>query len=359
MLGLLCMALCCQPLGALDDLILTFVGDIMAHEANHRICDYRRIFDAVRQDLHSDDLTVGNLETVVDDTRPIHSFPLFNVHQPYLHAVLSSGMDVLSLANNHAYDMGEWGVYRTLDALRLAAGRLGRPVYHSGMRNESENPFEPVAIYRKGARVGFIAATEHLNNWQREQFVYVVNYHVAEEADAFVERVTEWAGRYDPLIVSFHGGREYSPRPLNAKAEFYRRLVVAGADIVYGHHPHVLQPYELVESSGRVGLIIHSAGDFISGYIGYLSPQTPEHPRAAAVDSALLRVTVGRGIEGATIRAVTPVFITNHYNDSGEIVIGKLEELGSGPVGWPWSSFYWRRLQIMREFLAGFVRPVG
>ena len=90
----------------ISELVLSFSGDIMAHDVNFKMKDYNRIYDDVRDILLNDDLSFGNVETPVCEERPLSTFPCFNIHKDYLKAAIDGGFDVFSFANNHTNDQG-------------------------------------------------------------------------------------------------------------------------------------------------------------------------------------------------------------------------------------------------------------
>ena len=83
---------------------LVFAGDIMGHDVNYRMADYRDIYRGVRQYLGDADLAVANLELPVDPTRAESGYPRFNGNAAYVRAAVEAGFNLLSTANNHAFD---------------------------------------------------------------------------------------------------------------------------------------------------------------------------------------------------------------------------------------------------------------
>jgi hypothetical protein len=232
-------------------LLLTFLGDVMAHDVNYHAPDYGAIYRAVRPLLERDSLTFANLETPVDPSRECSNFPLFNVGPAYLQAAVEAGIEVFSLANNHAFDQGPEGLAATLASLEGAGRGSFRRIWYAGTREDLARDFAPVRITRDGLRIGFLAATQDLNLPLPEPYVLRVDYGRPAEAEAFLSLVREAAAGCDLLVVSYHGGREYARQPEPGRVRFFRRLLGAGADIVWGHHPHVLQDFELAHRSAR------------------------------------------------------------------------------------------------------------
>ncbi len=330
---------------------LTFLGDIMAHTANYLVQDYHSIYNRVKEVLLEDDLTFANLEFTIDDSRPYSSYPRFNVHSDYVQAAVDCGVDVFSLANNHSFDLGLEGVLQTLLAtcrLSLSAAD-GREIYFSGIRGNLKHDFEPEIINIGGFRIGFLAVTQFSNLYQPFQYIHAVNYRVRREVDSFLEYLREEVSGFDLFILSYHGGREYSLTAGPEKMRFFRELLAAGVHIVYGHHPHVMQPVQLLKVGDRNGVIIPSAGNFISAMSRGIGPGMANKPLAFTGESALFTVEVGFRQDEATILRMNPVFISNCLNEDGEIVVDKLERLKEQQQEGGWPGYYKERHRILTE----------
>lgn len=336
-------------------LSLTFIGDIMAHDVNYHMRDYHDIYRGVEQTFLTDDLTVANLELPVDPTRPESGYPYFNGNGSYLRAAADAGIDVLSVANNHAFDGGAEGVFQTLRALHALRASLGRPIAYSGIRGNPHGSYYPDALTVRGVRVGFVAATQFLNERDAGRYVQVVDYANESAAQKFLDFVSRVSPQFEVLIVSYHGDREYSPQPSPLKKRFFHRLLEAGACIVYSHHPHVVQGYEIVRVRGADRLIMYSMGNFISGMTWRLDPNAPIDGLAATGEAYMLTVQV-QCAGGCAVSGVDPVPIANYKNERGEMVVARLEDLAKGAVALTaaWRSFYAERLLRMRRFLAGY-----
>lgn len=338
-------------------LSLTFIGDIMAHDVNYRMRDYHDIYKGVEQTFLADDLTVANLELPIDPTRPESGYPYFNGNGAYLRAAADAGINVLSAANNHAFDGGVEGIFQTLRSFSSLRASLGRPIAFSGIRGNPHGSFYPDTITVRGVRVGFLAATQFLNEPDAGRYVQVVDYADETAAQEFLDFVSRISPQFDILIVSYHGDREYSMQTSPMKRRFFHRLLEAGASIVFSHHPHVVQGYEVVRARGTDRLIMYSMGNFISGMTWRLDPKDPSDEWAATGEAYMLCVQV-QCAGACAVSSVEPVPIANYKNERGEMVVARMEDLANGAVALPtvWKSFYAERLQRMRRFLAGFAK---
>ena len=336
-------------------LSLTFIGDIMAHDVNYHMRDYHDIYRGVEQTFRAGDLTVANFELPVDPTRPESGYPYFNGNGAYLRAAADAGINVLSAANNHAFDGGVEGIFQTLRTFYSLRASMARPITFSGIRGNPHGSFYPDTITVRGVRVGFLAATQFLNEPDAGRYVQVVDYADETAAQEFLDFVSRISPRFDILIVSYHGDREYSMQTSPLKRSFFHRLLEAGASIVFSHHPHVVQGYEVVRVRGADRLIMYSMGNFISGMTWRLEPRDTANEWAATVEAYMLCVQVNCA-GGCTVSRVEPVPIANYRNERGEMVVARMDDLAKGVVTLPavWKSFYAERLLRMQRFLAGF-----
>jgi hypothetical protein len=332
-------------------LLLTFLGDVMAHDVNYHAPDYGAIYRAVRPLLERDSLTFANLETPVDPSRECSNFPLFNVGPAYLQAAVEAGIEVFSLANNHAFDQGPEGLAATLASLEGAGRGSFRRIWYAGTREDLARDFAPVRITRDGLRIGFLAATQDLNLPLPEPYVLRVDYGRPAEAEAFLSLVREAAAGCDLLVVSYHGGREYARQPEPGRVRFFRRLLGAGADIVWGHHPHVLQDFELVDRPEGRGLILYSTGNFISGMTWRIDPLAPQDERAWTGDSALWSVWVQCAGGRCEVTAVRPIPVTNVRDPRGTMVVSTFPGLSAQGLSEPWTGYFRERGRQLGESL--------
>jgi poly-gamma-glutamate capsule biosynthesis protein CapA/YwtB (metallophosphatase superfamily) len=234
---------------------LVFGGDVMLGRHVGRLARNQRDpefpFRALAPLLVAADLAFVNLESPFSDRGPILDAQMvFKAEPEMIDALRLAGVDVVSTANNHARDCGSYGLEFTLD--RLA--KSGIAAVGSG-RSEDEVR-QGVVLERNGVRFGFLAYTYDQANG---------NYPVADPRVAMldIERMREDVGRLRQrthvVVVSMHAGQEYSPQPNTQQMEFARAAIDAGARLVVGHHPHVVQPAEHY----RGGVIFYSLGNLV------------------------------------------------------------------------------------------------
>ena len=369
-----------QP--ALPRLSLVFIGDIMAHRPNFSMEDYDAIYEHTRDHLRAADISFANLEAPVAAQRAYHTWPRFSVQPPYVQAAIDGGVDLFSVANNHSADWGVAGVAATreallglqrqvrreqsipIDSFNGVVRKRNRAVAFAGLRGRPSEELQLLTIRRRGWRIGLIAVTQFQNApHDGGGLVQVVDYRLPAQAAELLRRIEISAPYYDLLVVSYHAGLEYQIQSDERKADYFRQLVAAGADVVWGHHPHVLQPQEVIERpDGRRALIMYSTGNFVSGQTWLLGPQDAERPRADTGDSALFRVQIRRLASGADVVHARPLFISNlrvRPSDGvadgaadraglGGVVVRPLQALAGAEELTPeWRDYYRRRLQKM------------
>jgi hypothetical protein len=325
----------------------------MGHDVNYGMEDFHEIYRGVRDVFLSDDLTFANLELPIDGSRPPAGYPSFNGKPEYLAAAVDSGIDLFSLANNHAFDGGEEGVFQSIRTLESARVQSARPFAWSGTRGNPHRPFRPETLLVKGIRVGFIAAAQFLNEPDDGRYVHVVDYSNPQDVEGFIALVRNAAPLYDLFIVSYHGDREYVQAPSPLKRAFFSRLLDAGAHIVVGHHPHVVQGFELQTVRGSGRLVMYSMGNFISGMTWNMSPGRLEGIEAATGESYMLSVGVTCGAGGCSVIHADPIPIADYTNERSQMVVARMSDLADGTVkvSAAWQRFYRERLALMRAFL--------
>ncbi len=217
------------------------------------------------------------------------------------------------------------------------------------MRLHSDDPYHPVSIPYGNWNIGFLSITLFLNQSEGRELVHTLNIYSEDRVDAFLRFLEEVSRGYDLFILSVHGGIEYKQVPSARKAEFFTMAAEAGADIIWGHHPHVLQPWDYFDHDDRRKLIIYSAGNLISGQTWYLDPLSPDPRLSPTGESALFRVQVIRRGGEAHIIDVATEFIFN-YRD-GPMVIRKAEGLLEDPhISDAWRTYYTERYKHLQNF---------
>lgn len=300
------------------------VGDIMMH-ADVKEAGAQGGFPALWEDvaplLKEADVAFGNLETPVAPRtgRPGRPYE-FNAPALLPEVLRSSGFTLLSTANNHAFDQGARGVAETLERLQEA-----RLLAVGAGRSQAEAEATRV-VEANGVKVAFLAFTDllnlDLNRKSSEPWVRPLDLEPALQAVRLART------QADAVVVSVHWGDEYHHLPTRRHRDIAARLVEGGADLILGHHPHVLQPMEILEAGGRSGVVAFSLGNFISN-----------QDRMYRAD--LFPVAAGDNRDGAALFCT----FSKVRNPDGSIKV-VLGEVGYEPL---WTENNWRERQAGRS----------
>lgn len=236
-------------------------GDVLAAFEAHGSAS---LFGPIAPVLREADLALVNFETPAAPSRPVHRSGLrFNVHADFVQALAASGIDGVSVANNHAFDMGIAGVGETVTTLRSAGVRA------IGGALPGEDPLAPEEFSLPGGRLCVFAATRLLNfsltlPSAGQPRIALARYDAPGEEEALLAAVRRHRVRCGAIIVSLHSGVEYLDRPEPRDRVYFRRVAEAGADVVIGHHSHTPHPIEVYSTGGRQVPIFYSLGNFVS-----------------------------------------------------------------------------------------------
>ncbi len=264
------------------------VGDIMlARSVGQRILSAGAgiVFDdGIAATLRGADLTIGNLEFVISERGEAQPKGYtFRAGPEVVEALALGGFDAVSLANNHANDFGA-------DALSDTVAHLAeRQIASVGAGSNLAAASAPAVIERNGLRIAVVGLTDvpsegpgfSRQTWEAGPDRWGVAWADAETVGAAVRTAGKGT---DVVVAMLHFGFEYHEAPSDSQRTLARAAIDAGASLVIGSHPHVLQ--EVEEYGG--GLIAYSLGNFVfDGFDG------------DANTSAILRVTLdGDGIHG-------------------------------------------------------------
>ncbi|MDR1044879.1 MAG: CapA family protein [Candidatus Adiutrix sp.] len=256
-------ATACPPSEA-RHLILMAAGDIMMHLPVSQSAlqpdgsyDFRPHFQYVRPFFRNADLVIGNLETPLAGGRP-SGYPTFNGPDELLDALKWAGFSALNLANNHSLDQGWKGLSRTAE-LSAERGFMYMGAYLSAEDRRRARIFSAA-----GVRVGLLGYTYGVNGpWKYpDQESWRLDF-VNEELMRADLRALRAAGA-DFSVVNVHFGDEYQRLPNKRQLALAETLFEAGADLIIGHHPHVVQPGLVSRGPDGARAAVFSLGNFIS-----------------------------------------------------------------------------------------------
>jgi len=236
------------------------VGDIMLDRGVEYMInkegkgDFKFPFLKIEKDLARADILFGNLEGPVSDKGiKVGSIYSFRMDPKVIEGLDYAGFDILSLANNHMLDYTRAALEDTMN--RLEQKKID--YVGAGLEKEAFS----LKIKEVGdTKVGFLAYTDlGSKNWRASENEVGMAWISTEDINKIKEDIKIAKDRTDVLIVSLHSGQEYISEPTDFKKKFSKACIEAGADVVLGHHPHVVQRVERYKE----GWIAYSLGNFV------------------------------------------------------------------------------------------------
>ncbi|MBE2221234.1 MAG: CapA family protein [Anaerolineae bacterium] len=252
-----------QALMADPVIYMAAVGDIMLDRTLGSVIADGGIhfpFKLVAEPLQSADITVGNLETALGDVgEPVEKSFTFQSPPAAAEALAWGGFDVVSLANNHAMDYGPESLLQGIELLKA------QNVAPIGAGANSEQARSPHIMQVNGLDVAFLGYVHvpveargtyfDTATWTATETTPGLAWAVPEE---IIEDVTAVQAQADLVVVVLHSGYEYVEPPSEEQAAAAHAAIDAGADIVIGHHAHILQAVEFYKN----GVVIYGLGNF-------------------------------------------------------------------------------------------------
>jgi poly-gamma-glutamate synthesis protein (capsule biosynthesis protein) len=248
------------------------------------------LFSDVSDVFEKADFGFVNLETPVAPAHSRGSKPfMFDAPVALLEGLKASGIKIVSFANNHVMDQGWAGFAETRGHLREQG------LLFVGSGDTAQQAWQPVVVEANGIKVGWLGMTRWLNgnrNPDKDDQPHVNFFPYPNESGGaagmdeagVLEAVKKARAQCDLLVVSIHWGIEYAPAPRPEDVETAHKMLEAGASVIVGHHPHVLEPVETYTTQdGRDAVIFYSLGNFLSNqsrtYVDGLMPDKNGDPR--------------------------------------------------------------------------------
>jgi poly-gamma-glutamate synthesis protein (capsule biosynthesis protein) len=217
------------------------------------------IFQDTLPILRQQDLLIGNLEgTVTRHSVAIPKSYNFRFSPLVLPWLREAGFDYLSITNNHSYDYGSKGFLDTLHHLKESG------LHTSGAGKTPQEAYPPTELSIKGSTISILSTAaypQEKNGFDGRSQAQVTDDRpgIIFSGPRVLETLRSTSSPDNIDIMVAHGGEEWHSSPSEEQRQFYRAGIDAGADIVFAHHPHVLQGMEAY----RGGLIAYSLGNFI------------------------------------------------------------------------------------------------
>lgn len=284
-----------RVVSALTPLSLLFVGDVMLDRGTKEKImtvgggDFSFPFQYTRDSIKEADIAFANLEGPISDKgEKSGSMYSFRMNPAAIAALKETGFDIVSLANNH---MGDWGREAFEDTIR----RLRKAgIAYAGAGWNAAEAYKATTIEKNGVSIGYLAFSDVGPEWMQAEEAY--SGIAIASVESVKKAVAEAKKDHDVVVTSFHFGGEYQKEPSERQRALARAAIDAGAKIVIGHHPHVVQPIE--EYHG--GAIAYSLGNFI-----FDQPFSKD-----TMEGMMLEVE----LEGTEIRAIIPHGVTLNAN---------------------------------------------
>ena len=229
------------------------IGDILVHSDVYTTAhtdtgfDFSRMFEPVSEYMQDADITTANMEVpVAGEEFGLSGYPQFNAPPEIIDALAGAGVDIVNNATNHSMDRGDGGVVASTGNMRE------RGMLYTGSYASEQDKSVPRIIEANGITVGFLGFTYGTNGLpvEQEHFASLIDDTLAAQVAALDSQV-------DVAVVMLHMGDEYAPLPNEFQEETAATALDAGADLVLGGHPHVVEPF--------AGPVWYSHGNFLHG----------------------------------------------------------------------------------------------
>jgi poly-gamma-glutamate capsule biosynthesis protein CapA/YwtB (metallophosphatase superfamily) len=301
---------------------LVAVGDIMMHlpqtqsgyDAVSKTYNFDSFFTQITPYLKGD-WVIGNLETPLAGAELGYTgFPQFNAPPELADSLKLAGFNILSTTNNHALDRREKGILLTLANLR------SRDLIPVGTATSQEEAEVITMVTQQDVKMAFLAYTYGTNGIPiPEGKPYLISLIDETRMKDDIKKAHELGAEL--VTISLHFGNEYQSQPSEEQQSLVKMLFSAGADIILGSHPHVLQPYEIVdvttdEGIHKKGVVIYSMGNFISNQDRFLNKNKATDV-GVIFEVGIRKHYPDLAVELTSVK-VTPTYI-NKYTNNGKL----------------------------------------
>lgn len=242
-------------------------GDILIHDALYYTAkkddgsyDFNPFFEYVKPWIEGADLAIGDFEGTISDRSPLGGYPLFNAPVQIADTMKDVGYDVVDLAHNHILDTGLYGLKYT-DKVFKDRGLDTVGVHADKKRSEDKILIKEV----NGIKIAILAYAYGYNGMDANLTAEDRTNHLSDlDEEKMKEEIQRAEKEADVTVVMPQMGVEYKLEPTEEQKALYHKMIEWGADVVFGGHPHVIEPAETVEKDGDKKFIIYSMGNFVS-----------------------------------------------------------------------------------------------
>lgn len=296
-----------------DNLIHNGIYEQAQARAGGNGYDFSFAYKNVASAIKEADIATLNQETVIAEGYKPSSYPMFNSPKELGDEMVKIGFDVVNLATNHMLDKTTKGLIQAMDYWDTKEGVVRTGAY----RNEEElNKVE--FIEKDGLKIGLVGVTQHTNGIKLPTDTAVKIIYTDNE-EAIKAKIEAAKKECDVVLVNAHWGEEYTNVPTDLQRNLAKKMADWGADVIIGHHPHVIQPVEWIEKDdGSRTLVAYSLGNFIS-----------QQNRAPRMIGGMLRYDLTKDFASGkvTISNVSFETIVTHFvNNKHDIQIYRLSQ---------------------------------
>lgn len=249
--------ICAQQTALDSNIVLYFSGDVTLanHFENHVGDDIPYAFARLKW-FSEADISMVNLENPLTNAgEAVEKKFTFRARPDYVEILKDGGVDIVTLANNHIYDFGADGLLNTLNILDQ------RNIHFVGAGRDINEARHPVIFYIKGLRIAYFAyygTHKHSDSYPASPDSAGT---ALRQLPIIKEDILKFRNSVDFIIINFHWGTEKAEVPGEDQVYFAHQVIDYGADVIVGHHPHVLQGIEIYKNK----VIAYSLGNFIFG----------------------------------------------------------------------------------------------
>jgi len=233
------------------------VGDIMLDRGveymikKYGAGDWRFPFLKIADYLKQADILFGNLESIISDKgKKVGSIYSFRAEPQAVEGLKYAGFDIVSVANNHIFDYGRIGMENSFNRLKESG------IDYVGAGFSEQQACSALIKEMKGIKIGFLGFT---NKGSKHWIAGPEQSGICWLDKNIEETIKKAKNMTDLVIVSMHWGEEYQSEPNQEQKYFGYLAIDSGADLVIGHHSHIIQPIEKYEN----GWIAYSLGNFV------------------------------------------------------------------------------------------------
>lgn len=247
-----------EPVITKETIELAMLGDVLLHTELAKYEDFSSSFEALTPQMQGYDFLIANQESLpVASKFGISGYPQFSSPEHILRDLKEAGVDMLNLANNHAVDKWEDGLAFAIENIE----KEGFP-YVGAYKNEADRQNKRI-IDVKGIKIGLVSYTYGTNGlYLPDDSELIINYI---DIDQMTKDVEEIKPLVDVTVAIIHWGAEYVIKENEDQRYIAKMMNQAGVDIIFGGHPHVLQPFEtIVNNTGQETHVFYSLGNFFA-----------------------------------------------------------------------------------------------